>query len=80
MRLTPLLIDMSSLLRFTSRSVTRNIRPFTQIKRTMASQPAGKSEWLVIVPDHEGVLQKRMEVRQYVFRLSRTHCLSTPGG
>jgi hypothetical protein len=29
--------------------------------------PEGKSEWLIIVPDHEGVLAKRMEVRPYVY-------------
>jgi hypothetical protein len=29
------------------------------------STPAGKSEWLVIIPDHEGVLKKRMEIRPY---------------
>ena len=26
----------------------------------------GKYEWVVIIPDHEGVLDKRMEVRPYV--------------
>ena len=25
-----------------------------------------KNEWLVILPDHEGMLKKRMEVRPYV--------------
>ncbi|CAG8982391.1 hypothetical protein HYALB_00007513 [Hymenoscyphus albidus] len=37
---------------------------FQSIRRTMASStPAGKFEWLVILPDHEGLLEKRMEVR-----------------
>jgi len=31
----------------------------------MASAP-GKYEWLVVIPDHGGVLDKRMEVRPYV--------------
>jgi hypothetical protein len=32
----------------------------------MSGAPTGKSEWLVLIPDHEGVLKKRMEVRPYV--------------
>jgi hypothetical protein len=62
----------STLLRYTSRALPRNsniIRPLlvSQTKRTMSSPPpAGKSEWLVLVPDYEGVLEKRMEVRPYV--------------
>lgn len=36
-------------------------RPLTTT-RTMAA----KQEWLIIVPDHAGVLEKRMEVRPYI--------------
>jgi hypothetical protein len=32
--------------------------------RSMASTSAPLQEWLVIVPDHEGALQKRIAVRQ----------------
>lgn len=33
----------------------------------MATAAAGKKlEWLIIVPDHEGVIEKRLEVRAYV--------------
>lgn len=32
--------------------------------RTMASASAPLQEWLVIVPDHEGALQKRIAVRE----------------
>lgn len=32
--------------------------------RNMASSTAGKSEWLVILPDQTGALSRRMEVRQ----------------
>lgn len=35
--------------------------------RTMASSTAGKFEYIVIIPDHGGVLDKRMAVRPYVF-------------
>jgi len=31
--------------------------------RTMASGTGQKCEWLVVLPDHEGMLAKRMEVR-----------------
>ncbi|UPX17145.1 uncharacterized protein EKO05_0007519 [Ascochyta rabiei] len=38
--------------------------PRSSIIRTMASSSAPLQEWLVIVPDHEGALQKRIAVRQ----------------
>jgi hypothetical protein len=31
-----------------------------------------KVDWLVVLPDHEGALARRMEVRQYVSMFSRT--------
>lgn len=35
--------------------------------RSMATAATVKNqEWLVILPDHEGAIQKRLEVRQYV--------------
>jgi hypothetical protein len=38
--------------------------------RTMSTTTAPeKFDWLVILPDHEGVLAKRMEVRAYVYFL-----------
>ena len=43
----------------------------TQV-REMATAAAGKKlEWLVIIPDHEGVIEKRLEVRAYVIPLSQ---------
>lgn len=38
---------------------------FTQF-RAMATAPQ-KYEWMVIIPDHGGVLDKRMEVRPYAY-------------
>ena len=32
---------------------------------TAATESKPKHEWLVIMPDHEGVLAKRMSVRAY---------------
>lgn len=32
-------------------------------KPTHSSRPDRMAEWLVIIPDHDGVLEKRMEVR-----------------
>lgn len=41
----------------------------TSTVRTMSSSAAAprKYEWLVVVPDFPGALQKRLEVRPYVF-------------
>jgi hypothetical protein len=40
--------------------------------RTMATAAAGKKlEWLIIIPDHEGVIEKRLEVRAYVLEPMR---------
>jgi hypothetical protein len=36
------------------------------IQRTMATESPKKMEWLVILPDKEGAIDKRMEVRPYV--------------
>lgn len=58
---------MSSLLRYTLRLSRHVPRPIpAHPKRTLMSSPAARSEWLVVIPDHEGVLAKRMEVRPYV--------------
>lgn len=60
---------MSTIFRCTARTALRSIKtspPFTQFTRAMSASLAGKSEWLVLIPDHEGVLKKRMEVRPYV--------------
>lgn len=62
----PQLHEMSVLR--TSRTISRTLRPIRQITRTMASTTA-KFEWLVIVPDHGGVLDKRMEIRPYSFHI-----------
>lgn len=36
----------------------------------MATAAAGKRlEWLIILPDHEGVIEKRLEVRAYAIAL-----------
>lgn len=56
---------MSSFLRPTIRlsSHITTRRYFSVTTRTMA---ASKQEWMVILPDYEGALAKRMEVRPYV--------------
>jgi hypothetical protein len=38
----------------------------TTIHRAMATLTGKKIEWLVILPDREGALERRMEVRPYV--------------
>jgi hypothetical protein len=38
----------------------------TTIRRAMATLGGKKIEWLVILPDREGALERRMEVRPYV--------------
>jgi hypothetical protein len=59
--------DMS-LLALSSRTFQRSIPRLTRIKtRTMASTTAAdKFEWLVILPDQPGKLEKRLEVRPLV--------------
>jgi hypothetical protein len=49
------------------RSAPRFVSPLTvrtPFLRTMASSSAPLQEWLVIIPDHEGALQKRIGVRE----------------
>lgn len=75
---------MSALFRCTARTALRSIKtspPFTQFTRAMSASLAGKSEWLVLIPDHEGVLKKRMEVRPLHFAaLSQKEYFSMGGG
>jgi hypothetical protein len=53
----------------TPSSIVRTVIPLRQnqfsinSRRTMASTTAATQEWLVIAPDHEGALQKRLAVR-----------------
>lgn len=48
----------------TASTAPRFAFPRSSIARSMASTSAPLQEWLVIVPDHEGALQKRIGVRQ----------------
>ena len=44
---------------------------------TTAIAMAPKQEWMIIVPDHAGALEKRMEVRPYVKTIkTRKDCRS----
>ena len=42
--------------------MTFRVSPFTRIMSS-AGVARQKHEWIVILPDHDGMLQKRMEVR-----------------
>jgi hypothetical protein len=48
----------------TAHTAPRLLVPRSISVRSMASTSAPLQEWLVIVPDHEGALQKRIAVRQ----------------
>ncbi|KIW05316.1 hypothetical protein, variant 2 [Verruconis gallopava] len=39
------------------------VRSVTAATRTMATSTGKKLEWLAVIPDHEGAIQKRLEVR-----------------
>jgi hypothetical protein len=46
------------------------------IQRSMATSTGKKIEWLIILPDREGALSRRMEVRPYVSHIHLpTSCL-----
>ena len=72
----PIDIPMSSASTFSRSSnrllfkvALRGPRPLSKVLKmsvtTAATPSKPKHEWLVILPDHEGVLEKRMSVRPY---------------
>ncbi len=43
-----------------------------------SAQDLSRKEWMVIIPDHEGVLEKRFEVRKYVELIHHLFCPLPP--
>lgn len=50
--------------------INRTLQQLTarfKLAMSTTTTTAGKKEWLVIIPDHENTLERRLEVRQYEF-------------